>query len=413
MAQPVERAHARISPSALARIIKCPGSVNFIEEMGFEDESGTAADEGTILHSFAEDCLVKGLEPHDLVGEEREYNGYRYEMTEADADGILEGLDILDDIPGKMLVETRVDLGRWLPGQFGTSDVAIIQKLKSSTALPKTIWVTVFDWKFGFNAVSPVENPQLMAYALGIWDNHAQHMIPEEHWHLVKIKLIICQPRAPGGGGEWVLSLDDLLTFGKMLKKLGKTVADPKAPRIAGSWCDKGYCPGAKTLKCPEYDRFNLEMFKDDPDDLDDEDEIGAPLRVKTKMTPERRSHIVKHKAVLLKWLERLHAQTVADAEAGKPTPGLKLVMGRAPAKRWVDKDDAAQQLELLADDDVIYTKRLITPTQAEKTLPPKAFARIKRAIVIPDKKPVLVDEMDARPAIKDIKEEFVDDDEE
>ena len=35
-------------------------------------------------------------------------------------------------------------------------------------------------------------------------------------------------------------------------------VSDPDAPRCAGLWCEKGYCPGVKGLRCPEYNAFNL-----------------------------------------------------------------------------------------------------------------------------------------------------------
>ena len=46
----------------------------------------------------------------------------------------MDGLDVIDDIPGKLMVETRVDLSSWMPDQFGTCDIAVIGKLRSSTA---------------------------------------------------------------------------------------------------------------------------------------------------------------------------------------------------------------------------------------------------------------------------------------
>src|SRR5690606_28945704 len=121
-------AHARLGPSSAARWLRCLGSANLIEDLDEPDEGGIAADEGTILHSFCEDCLRGGLHPFDLVGETREHNGYRYTLTEDDADQILSGLDRIDDIPGKLFIEKRLDLSRWMPGQFGTSDVSVVGK---------------------------------------------------------------------------------------------------------------------------------------------------------------------------------------------------------------------------------------------------------------------------------------------
>lgn len=410
---PRERAHAKISPSSLARILRCPGSVNFIEAMDEEDAAGVFADEGTILHSFAEDCLNNNLNPFDLVGQSRTYNGHTYELTEDDAKGIMDGLDVIDDIPGKLMVETPVDLSRWMPDQFGTCDIAVIGKLRSSTAINRTIYITIADWKFGFVAVSPVENEQLMAYALGIWDNIGQYKIPSEHWGSVKFRLIIFQPRAPGGGGEWEVWLDDLLKYGKKLKRLSKQVADPDAPRIAGEkQCL--YCPGAKFRKCPEYDKFSLDIIVRDFEELDDEIENDLPMRLPAPalMTPERRSHIVKHTAMITKWLERLHAETLDAALKGFPTPGLKAVEGRNPPRKWKDKAEAEEALLLtVRHHRLLYTEKLITPTQAEKVLGEKVYSEITDLIDFGEKKPSLVSDQDARPALRNIVDEFNDED--
>lgn len=396
---PRERSHATVGPSTLGRALRCPGSVNFIEALDDVDTSGDAADEGTILHSFAEDCLNKDISPFSMVGEQRTYNGYTYELTDDDAEGIQQGLDVIDDIPGKLLVEKRVTLDRWMPNQFGTCDIAVIGKKR----------IVVADWKFGFKAVSPVENPQLMAYALGMWDNFARH-----ETKATEFRLIIFQPRAPAGGGEWDVSLDDLLAFGDRLKKLSKTVADPKAPRCAGNWCDDAYCPGAKTRTCPEYDKFNLDMIVRDFEELDDDIEHDLPLRLPrgSAISPERRSHLLKHRGMITKWLDRLHAETLDDALKGLPTPGLKAVEGRSPPRRWSDKDDAEKALLRALPEEEVYTRRVITPTQAEKLLSETAYGKLSALINKGERKPSLVPVEDARPALRNIADEFNDEEE-
>lgn len=393
---PRERAHARIGPSSLARALRCPGSVNFIEALGDEDDAGIAADEGTILHSFCEDCLTENLDPFDLVGDSRTYNGYTYELTEQDAEGIQEGLDIIDDIPGNLLVEKRVDLGRWMPGQFGTCDVGVVGKNR----------ITVFDWKWGYLPVGAVENEQLMAYALGLWDTYARQMSDAEQF-----RLIIMQPRAPGGGGEWEVDLDTLLEFGKKLKRLSKAAADPDAERIAGEkQCH--YCPGAKTRKCPEYDKFNLDMIVRDFDELDDDMEHDLPLRLQplSMLTPERRSFILKNRGMITKYLERIHAETLDDAIKGRSTPGLKAVEGRAPSRKWRDKDEAVKALSALLPEEEVFTRKVITPKKASEVLSTSAYESLADQIDKGERKPILVPVEDARPAIRNIADEFNDD---
>lgn len=395
---PRERAHARIGPSSLARALSCPGSVNFIDSLDDEDGAGPMADEGTILHSFAEDCLNKTLHPFDLVGEERTYNGHRYELTEDDAEGIQAGLDIIDDIPGKLLVEKRVDLGRWMPEQFGTCDVGIVGKKR----------ITVFDWKFGFKSVSPVQNPQIMAYALGLWDTFVRGQSDVEQF-----RLIIHQPRVRGGGGEWDTDLDTLLEFGKKLKRLPKQVAEADAPRIAGEWCDSAYCPGAKGRQCPEYDAFNLSMIVRDFEELDDHMEHDLPLRMTPVglLTPERRSFLFKHSGMITKYLERIQSEIIDDAIKGRPTPGLKVVEGRSPPRKWFDKEEAEQALREYLPFARIYTKKVISPTKASEILSDKEFDQLADLIDKGERKPVLVPVEDARPALRNIADEFNEED--
>lgn len=392
------RAHARLGPSAAARWLACPGSVNFIEDLDAPDEAGDAANEGTILHSFMEDCLLKDLNPLDLIGEEREHAGYRYELSDDDAERMLDALDRIDEIPGKLFVEKRLDLGRWLPGQFGTSDVGIVGKKR----------ITVWDHKFGFNAVNPVENPQLMIYALGFWDNYARHISDAEDF-----RLIIWQPRAPGGGGEWDVSLDALLDFGERLKKAGRATSDPDAPRVPGIMqCEGCYCPGARKMLCPEYLDFNLRNIVDEFDALDREVEHELPLRLPrvNGLSVERMVHLSKHKAMIGKFLDRIHQHLMDRATKGLPTPGLKLVEGRSPPRKWKDPLSVEPELAQALGDEA-FTHKLVSPTQAEKLLPAKRYAKLKAHVDFGEKKPSLVDEHDARPAYKTVAEEFLDDD--
>lgn len=381
------RSHARLAPSSASRWLRCPASVQFIEDEGIEDEGGTAANTGSILHGVCEDCLRNSVSPYAFVGDTMEYEGTTLEFSDLHADEIQKGLDYIDEIPGRLFIEKRLDLGRWMPGQFGTMDVGIIGQKR----------VTIFDWKWGYIPVQAVDNDQMRIYALGFWDKYVRKQYP----HIRKFRLIIWQPFAPGGGGEWDIDLDDLLDFGDQLIRIAKTTYRKDAPFVPG---DKqcAYCPAAKNLVCEAYKKFTLGMLIDDEDAIDEEIEMGIPLRMaNTKhMSPERRSHILQHRSMINKFLDRLAAEELDDALKGRPTPGRKAVDGRSPARKYTDKEEAEREITLILPDEEAYTRKLISPTQLEKVVSEKTYRRLeKRLIDRGEPKPVMVPVGDRRPA--------------
>lgn len=382
------RPHARLSPSSASRWLRCPASVQFIEDEGIEDEGGTAANQGSILHEICERCLSStAVSPYSFVGETMEYEGTTLEITELHADEIQKGLDYIDEIPGKIFIEKRVSLDRWMRNQFGTLDVGIIG--------PKR--VTIFDWKWGYIPVQAVDNDQLRIYALGFWEKYVRRQYPE----LRKFRLIIWQPFAPGGGGEWDVDLDELLDFGDEVIDLARATYKKDAPFVPGEkQC--AYCPAAKNLVCAAYKKFNLDMLIDDDDAMDEEIEMGIPMRMANtkEMTPERRSHILQHRSMINKFLDRLAAEELDDALKGRPTPGRKAVDGRSPARKYHDKEDAEREITLILPDEEAYNRKLVSPTQLEKLVPEKVYKRLeKRLVDRGEPKPVMVPEGDRRPA--------------
>ena len=66
----------------------------------------------------------------------------------------------------EMVVEYRVDLSAWLPGDSGTLDLGIIT--------PTMVYIN--DEKFGQGVLVEAErNKQQMLYALGFWETYARH----------------------------------------------------------------------------------------------------------------------------------------------------------------------------------------------------------------------------------------------
>lgn len=375
-------AHAALGPSGASTWMNCPGSVN--AQAGLPDDASEFAAEGTMMHEVSDLCLRFGFGPFDFVGCVFEVDGYTFEFDDDHAEALLPGIDRLLKQGGQFFGEHRVDLSHWLgEDQFGTLDRGSI--------LPA--WIEIEDFKGGRGVpVSPVRNKQLMLYALGFWWNVARHLTD-----VTEFRLRIDQPRCAGGGGEWRTTLDELLAFGEEARAASERARDPNAPRIASAeacqWCS------AKRLEnggCGAFEAFNLEILGMQFEDLDAE----TPPALPQALTPERRAYLIQHSGMISAWLAAHHDQALQDALAGLPAGGLKAVAGRRSPSKWADKA-AAEAVVEQALGEFGFTKKLITPTQAGKLMPPAEFEKIlKPHVQYGEKKPILVPEADARPAL-------------
>lgn len=383
-------AHAKLSPSGAETWFNCAGSVAAQE--GLPDETSEFAAEGTFAHQISEECLALGLDPYDFVGHRLKIDGYSFEWSEDDADHLAFGIAQIREFEGDFFGEHQVDLSEWLgPGQFGTLDRAVVG--------PDLI--VICDLKYGRGMpVSPVENKQLMLYALGFWHQVARHVSSA-----TEFLIIIDQPRCNGGGGEWRTNLTDLLAFGEAARAAAERTRDPNAPRTASAsackWCKRRTAPGG----CSTFDAFMLDTLGQQFEDLDGDDPITLP----TGITPERRSFILDNRQLVEKWLDTLHAQALDDALHGRPCGGKKAVEGRKSPDKWRDLDaiDAAL-LPLLGDDR--FNRRIKTPTQVSKEIKLDDLPELEALIERGTRKPALVSEQDARPAMLINLEQMFDD---
>lgn len=388
-------AHAKLSPSSANGWMTCPDYPNANE--GLDDTSSEAAAEGTYAHEISDLCLTYGFEAYDFIGQTREVEGYTFTWDEDDAELLQQGIELTRSYQGRFYGEHRVNLSEWLgPNQFGTLDRGVITDDV----------IRIIDLKWGRGIpVSPVENKQLRIYALGFWQNIARHVTSA-----TRFSIEIDQPRCAGGGGIWETTLEDLLRFGEEARAAAEATRQPDPPRVASAsgclWCKRRSAPGG----CEEFDRFNLDLVSMKFEDLDDEDapELPSPIR----MSPARRSYVLQHRQMFEKWLDGLHASCMTDALAGHATDGLKAVEGRKSPDKWVEDRDAvaASLVPLLGDKS--FTKKLITPSQVAKTLKPDEVKALDSLIIRGVKKPILVPEADARPALSTAQSKFDDDDE-
>lgn len=159
--------HALLSASGAHRWLACTPSACL--EMQFPPSTSTYAEEGTVAHAVAELTARYFLGELDEVAYENAiadfeaneyYNEEMRECATAYAEFVLqrfnEAKETCED--PTVILETRLDFSKWVPGGFGTGDCVII-------AEPV---LDVIDFKYGKgNRVEAENNPQMQLYGLG------------------------------------------------------------------------------------------------------------------------------------------------------------------------------------------------------------------------------------------------------
>lgn len=380
-----ETEHARLSPSAADGWMVCADYANV--NYGRPRKSSVYSAEGTVAHYILECCLLFGLEPVNFQGKTLSADGFSFYIDEEFTHYLTPVLDRVLSIGGELHAEHRVNLDKWMPGQFGTLDIGIIH--------PDFIYIG--DLKYG--AGEPVQaelNRQLMIYALGFWWNVARHKTKA-----TKFIIEIHQPRATGGGGVFEIDLWELLAFGAEVEYRAAKTYGENLPRVASEkgcrWCEEAD-------RCATLAEYNLALMCKTFDQLDEEEEndITYPMPNPRSITPEQRARILMHQKMFNVWFEKLHTAALEDAMAGRPTPHQKVVYGREGDREWGD-DEIAEDLlrEMLGRK--AFKKKLVSPAQAEKLVSKTDWQSLQKLITRAEGKPVLVAASDRREAIQSV----------
>lgn len=372
--------HALLGPSGSAMWLGCPPSARLTEHM--PHETSVYAEEGTKAHYLCEQVVRRsqpewvGL-PAAPVQDLWESDSYTPEMKAA-AKLYAEFIHgIFDGFPHTptLCVEQHVKMTHWVPECFGTCDCLLV-----GDGL-----LHVVDFKYGAGVpVSPVENTQMMLYALGAWQ------LFQSTDDIQTVRMTIVQPRIQSEPETWETSVESLLDWAEnTLRPTAKLAWEGKGELNPGEkqcrWCRaKAQCRAWKDKYGPLADFMTQTPEARDPRLLTDE-EVGMWLIAAQGI------------AEYVKCLEE-YAQK--QLQQGHSVPGWKLVEGRS-TRRFTDQDAAFKAIE--ADgisEAMLYERSPISLTAAEKLLGRKRFAEVCGTWVEkPKGKPTLAPESDKRPA--------------
>lgn len=371
--------HARLSASGSATWINCSASTVAQEVFRAENPDFTGsseyADEGTAAHEVAAYCLKSGADAADYPEPVYTVNGVEYEVDLEMREAIQEYLDTVRAIKGRLYVEVKLDLNRWIPGGFGTADAVVITANGD---------VYVFDLKYGKGVqVFAFENTQQIIYAMGVMDEF------EFIYKLGTFTMTIVQPRM-GHIDEYEQTYEEINAWGARIATAAEIAAGDDTTFTPGvkqcQWCD------AK----PECDALQAHV--------ENEAMIGFEMLEEIKeghfQTEERLRDILQEIPLMKKWISSLEGFCEAQMLAGLEIPEFKLVHGRS-SREWTDPIVAEKKLrnvkKLLAAD--CFNKKLKTPPQIEKLLG-KTHTIMKTQVTYNEGKLTIAPESDKRPAV-------------
>lgn len=338
----------------------CAGSIALTKDL--PDTSSKYADEGTLAHALAAECLRMGTDARGFVG------GITM-PTNPDLDGQIITPEMAADVQvyidnirervgdGELRVEQRVDFSHWVrhKDQTGTADVLILSA--DGTRL------TVADLKFGRGVpVYAEQNEQLMLYALGSLDRYE---LVADITHVV---LEVHQPRLEHLD-SWEVSIEELQAFAEKAALAVENALDvvaivegggvvKSADLVDGEHCR--FCKAKAT--CPKLSA-SVQLAVGGFEDLTE----AAALEKLTAATLENLSLAMSKVSLVEQWCSGVRAEVERRLLAGDSVEGFKLVQGKRGSREWADPAEVETYLRQACRHDDVYKSVLLSPTQIEK----------------------------------------------
>lgn len=375
MAQ-IKKTHAKLSASGAERWLNCPGSIKLSEGMPEQPESAAAL-EGTKAHECLEVFLHEGSNMGLMRLRNPKYPDEMLEHTEAAARHILTQTVLAK---AKLLIEVPVDMSFISEDMGGTLDSARIEEFGT---------LTVTDFKYGYKEVSPVNNPQLIIYALGI----AQ----EYDYNFDDVVLEIIQPRG-GGINTFAMTLNELRKWEDTLKE-GVAKVNSADPELKpGKWCH--FCKARAV--CPELSTKALAEARVD---------FSTPIKNEIALppikgiAPDVLGKTLQGIEKLETWIEAVKDYAFNELRAGTEIPGYKLVQKQGRTK-WSDIESATIAATQAYGEKALTPSELLSPAQLKK-LGAMAELIVDSYAVKESSGLTMVSADDKRPAFNQIEADF------
>lgn len=374
-------AHALLSASAAHRWMNCPPSARLTEAIA--DTISSYAAEGSLAHKIGELILKNYLSGNDFPDEwarvrahELFYDGMIDEVS-VYTDYVIEQFNEAVKATGDPLIflETKLDFSAYVPFGYGTGDCIIIADGQ----------MEIIDLKFGKGVeVSAVNNPQLMLYALGAYEQLGFI------YDIRTIKTTIAQVRLDHISSS-IISTEMLLDWAEnTVKPVAKLAFEGKGEQKPGEWCK--FC-----------------KIKADCQARADQNLAFIEANKGKRITIARLADILTQADEIMSWISDIKELALTKALEGTEIPGFKLVEGRS--NRQITDEAALAEIlaQNISEPEKIFKPRTLeTITALEKLFGKNRFAELAADYIIkPPGKPTLVPISDKRPALNSPEDDF------
>lgn len=396
--------HAGAGPSGAERWMNCTGALEmareFLETLTPHQqrefaEGSEAARQGTTAHSVGE------VKIRHMMGEvdDAELDATLLELAlvpdegEAYDDDMAEYVEEYVDLIGTFVqsgrrveVEARLSAAVPLTLPWKPGDVHVITGSGDTAVYPseEEPELDIIDLKFGNGIdVGVEENPQIRIYGLGLLGELA-----DDEGNLPNIERInywIVQPRL-GGIKQWSETIDELLTWrdevlspALSLALAGRKGGASLSPsETACTWCPaRGSCSALIESRFTEAH----ELF----DTIIDSEMEGETFPETGSLSDADLGRLYGQVLGLIDLKDDLKSEVTRRMHRGDKVPGFKMV-SYSPPRQWTEQ--AAEELE---DEDRLWARKLITPTQALKVVGDDPIkTTLEGMITKPDKRPVI-----------------------
>ncbi len=360
--------HAILSASGAHRWMACTPSARL--ELGFEDNSGEAAAEGTAAHALAEHKLRRALKMRSKKPVSKydsdEMDAYTNDYMEFVLETLTQAkLSCPDPL---VLIEQKLDFSKYVPGGFGTGDCVVIA---DGT-------LHIVDFKYGQGVlVNAEDNPQMKLYALGALE------LFDAIYDINTVSMTIFQPRRENVSTYTVFK-EAIYQWAEEILKPTATIAYEGGGEYApGEWCQ--FCRAAVKCRARAESKLKLAVL-----------EFALP----PLLSDEEIADVLASIGDLTNWANEIMAYATDTAvNHGKQWPGFKVVEGRSNRK-YSNEESVAEAAKAAGYRD-IYRQSLITITEMEKLLGKPKFNEVLGGLIAkPPGKPTLVPLSDKRPAM-------------